>query len=72
MQDHRSSSEANKTQSSGAHNQVTTRTLSRGQYTEIPASAYFSDTDEQSETGGLIEYWRILRRHRGTWLNHDV
>jgi polysaccharide biosynthesis transport protein len=42
--------------------------LSRNQYSEIPASAYRYDANEELETGGLIEYWRILRRHKGTWI----
>jgi polysaccharide biosynthesis transport protein len=45
-----------------------THTLARNQYSEIPASAYTPDPDNEPETGGLIEYWRILRRHKGTWL----
>jgi capsular exopolysaccharide synthesis family protein len=44
------------------------QTLARSQYSEIPASSYRHDTDGEPETGGLIEYWRILRRHKGTWI----
>ncbi len=42
-------------------------TLARDQYVEVPAGPSGSDLDEP-ETGGLIEYWRILRRHKGTWI----
>jgi polysaccharide biosynthesis transport protein len=42
--------------------------LARSQYSEIPASAYARDGNDEFETGGLIEYWRILRRHKGTWI----
>ncbi len=43
-------------------------TLARNQYSEIPASAYAHDSNDEPESGGLIEYWRILRRHKGTWI----
>ena len=42
--------------------------LARSQYTEIPASAYPRESSGEAEAGGLIEYWRILRRHKGTWI----
>ncbi len=42
-------------------------TLARDQYVEVPVSPYGPDSDEP-ETGGLIEYWRILRRYKGTWI----
>lgn len=43
-------------------------TLARSQYSEIPAGAYASDPNDEPETGGLLEYWRILRRNKGTWI----
>jgi capsular exopolysaccharide synthesis family protein len=43
-------------------------TLARSQYSEIPASAYAYDPNDEPETGGLIEYGRILRRHKGAWI----
>ncbi len=33
-------------------------------YPTIPAKP----TDESAESGGLLEYWRILRLHKGTWV----
>lgn len=45
-----------------------THTLSRSQYSEIPASAYAAEADDELQTRGLIAYLRILRRHRGTWI----
>ena len=33
-------------------------------YPTIPAKP----TDENPESGGLLEYWRILRLHKGTWV----
>jgi polysaccharide biosynthesis transport protein len=42
--------------------------LARGEYSEIPASAYGREAGDEFETGGLIEYWRILRRHKGVWI----
>ncbi len=42
--------------------------LARSQYSEIPASAYGREANNEFESGGLIEYWRILRRHKGSWI----
>jgi polysaccharide biosynthesis transport protein len=42
--------------------------LARGQYSEIPAGAYAREGSDEFEPGALIEYWRILRRHPGTWI----
>ncbi len=42
-------------------------TLAHDQYVEVPVGPYGADSDEP-ETGGLIEYWRILRRYKGTWI----
>jgi succinoglycan biosynthesis transport protein ExoP len=33
-----------------------------GGYPNTPAP------EENAESGGLLEYWRILRRHKGTWI----
>jgi polysaccharide biosynthesis transport protein len=46
----------------GAH------TVARHQYTEIPATAYIPDNGDDLGQAGLIEYWRILSRHKGTWI----
>jgi polysaccharide biosynthesis transport protein len=46
----------------------TTHTLSRHQYTEVPAIADVLDHNSELESGGLIEYWRILCRHKAAWL----
>ncbi len=43
-------------------------TLSRNQYVEVPTSPAPRGPDDEAQTPGLIEYWRILRRHRGTWI----
>jgi succinoglycan biosynthesis transport protein ExoP len=43
-------------------------TLARNQYVEIPATQAARDADEEEQTPGLIEYWRILSRHKGTWI----
>ncbi|MBV9404990.1 MAG: GumC family protein, partial [Acidobacteriaceae bacterium] len=43
------------------------RTLARHEYTEIPLPAG-TDAIDEPETAGLIEYWRILRRHKATWI----
>jgi polysaccharide biosynthesis transport protein len=43
-------------------------TLARTQYVEIPAGPAPRDSDDEEQTPGLIEYWRILRRHKGTWI----
>jgi capsular exopolysaccharide synthesis family protein len=43
-------------------------TLARSQYSEIPASAYTHDANDEPETGGFLAFWRILRRHQGTWI----
>ena len=42
--------------------------LARSQYTEVPANAYAAEGGDEFETGGLIEYGRILRRHKGVWI----
>ncbi|MBV9766940.1 MAG: polysaccharide biosynthesis tyrosine autokinase [Acidobacteriaceae bacterium] len=42
--------------------------VSRNQYSEIPASAFVPENDDEPETNSLLEYWRILRRHAGTWV----
>jgi capsular exopolysaccharide synthesis family protein len=34
-------------------------------YTEVPASPYTRDTGDREESGGLLEYWRIIRRRKG-------
>ncbi|HEY3454272.1 MAG TPA: polysaccharide biosynthesis tyrosine autokinase [Bryobacteraceae bacterium] len=38
------------------------------QYGEIQPIAYGRESDEEFDPPGLIQYWRILRRHRGTWI----
>jgi len=38
-----------------------------GRYGEYPMAAG-ADPNDEPESGGLIEYWRILRRHKGTWI----
>ena len=43
------------------------RTLARSQYMEIPPTP-IRDSEEGEPSPGLIEYWRILRRNRGTWI----
>lgn len=34
---------------------------------EMPAPSV-RNVDQETDTGGLVEYWRILRRHKGIWL----
>jgi polysaccharide biosynthesis transport protein len=43
-------------------------TLARNQYVHVPPSQSRRGDDEEEETSALIEYWRILRRHKGTWI----
>jgi succinoglycan biosynthesis transport protein ExoP len=43
-------------------------TLARSQYLEIPTTALRRDVDQETDAGGLVEYWRILRRHKGIWI----
>src|SRR5690348_1974213 len=38
------------------------------QYGEIQPIAYGRASNEEFDPPGLIQYWRILRRHRGTWI----
>ena len=39
---------------------VSEHTLTRGQYSEIPASPSSFDPSGEPEPGGLIEYWRTF------------
>src|ERR1700720_865734 len=41
------------------------KSIVRPTYTEIPYNGA-PDLDEEPESGGLLEYWRTLRRHKGT------
>ncbi len=40
----------------------------RSQYGEIQPIPYGRESAEEFEPPGLIQYWRILRRHQGTWI----
>lgn len=39
-----------------------------GAYADVPAPYYAADAAEDSDSGGLLEYWHILRRNKKTLL----
>src|SRR5665213_4573513 len=43
------------------------RKPSRDQYSEISGGPYGYEDQEGAASGGLIQYWRILRRHKWAW-----
>ena len=43
-------------------------TLTRNDYVELQPKPSGHDVNDDRGSGGLLEYWSILRQHRGTWI----
>lgn len=53
--------------------QLAPRKALRAQYSEISTGPYgYENPDEEPASGGLLDYWRILRRRKGTWVAFAV